>query len=100
MSCTLVTPGMGAVGNVTQTFSMDNSAWLETSPHTIQGGRHALHRWTFPASAPGRSEQDSMTPIDRAARRRIATRFHTRSQRVYVAVKLATDPVYAAAASI
>lgn len=41
-----------------------------------------------------------MTSIDRAARRRIATRFSTRSQRVYVAVKLATDPVYAAAASI
>jgi 2-polyprenyl-3-methyl-5-hydroxy-6-metoxy-1,4-benzoquinol methylase len=41
-----------------------------------------------------------MTPIDRATRRRIAARFPTRSQRGYVRVKLATDPVYAAAASI
>ena len=41
-----------------------------------------------------------MKPLDRAARQRIAARFATRSQRAYVAVKLATDPVYAAAASI
>jgi 2-polyprenyl-3-methyl-5-hydroxy-6-metoxy-1,4-benzoquinol methylase len=41
-----------------------------------------------------------MKPIDRATRRRIAVRFPTRSQRAYVTLKLATDPVYAAAASI
>jgi 2-polyprenyl-3-methyl-5-hydroxy-6-metoxy-1,4-benzoquinol methylase len=41
-----------------------------------------------------------MTPIDRAIHRRIAARYSSRSQRIYVTVKLATDPVYAATAAL